>query len=295
MDPLAIHLLHSIQNIRVAAIGSATVLFYDHLITLDQEVCASRKDWSILKGVFIFHRYLGLLCLIIGLYASLSPDVTDSVRVFWIQWEMWGYSVVVLTAELVLLLWIFVIYNRNMRILACLGALFVAQLVAVVVILAQSFARINISANLFPGLNFCFLVNEPQFFYWYWLPILVYNTAILVLFLAKGFNSFRVSKIHHVNVLNTVYRKSFINFIAIFIAYLLCCVLWLKGDFSQGQIPVGFALSFSITNSTRLLINIRHAYYSREEVDINRPINLYANQTPQEQWLFELRNMRMGK
>jgi len=297
MDPIYLHLLHSIQSIRFSAIGSATVLFYDHLITFDQEIeLIWKKDWSILKGVFIFHRYLGLICLIIGLCATLGRDITDPICSFWIQWEMWGYSTVVLTAELVLLLWIFVIYNKNRTILTILGVLFVAQLVSVVAILGQSFAQIKISANILPGLDFCFLLNEPQFFYYYWLPILVYNTAILALFIYKGRHAFRNSKIAHVNLLHTVYRKSFVNFLGIFIAYFLCCVLWLAGDFSLGQIPVGFALSFSITNSTRLLINIRHAYYSREEVELNiRPNTpiIYANQVPREEWLYELRNLRV--
>ncbi|KAJ7347106.1 hypothetical protein DFH08DRAFT_961480 [Mycena albidolilacea] len=283
IQALFLHLLQSIQSIRFSAIGSATVLFYDHLITFDDEIeFIWRKDWSILKGVFIFHRYLGLTCLIIGLCG-----------VFWIQWEMWGYSTVVVTAELVLLLWIFVIYNRNRVILLVLAVSFMAQLISVVAILAQSFSQIKISANLLPGLEFCFLINEPQFFYWYWLPILVYNTIILGLFVYKGRHAFLRSKNAHVNLLNDVYRKSFINFFAIFIAYLLCCVLWLTGDFSLGQIPIGFALSFSITNSTRLLINIRHAYYAREEVDIQPTRLIYANQAPAEEWLFELRNLRI--
>ncbi|KAJ7675101.1 hypothetical protein B0H17DRAFT_1081781 [Mycena rosella] len=289
----SIHVLDSIQRTRLAAVGSATVLVYDHFITIDQEInLVWKKDWSFLKCVFIFHRYLGFLCVMIELFATLSPHVSDDVSAFWFHWEMWGYTVVVLTSELVLLLWIFVVYNRKVHILAFLGVLWTAELISVVVILAKSFARLQITANLIPGLgNFCSLINEPPFFYWYWLPVLLYNSAILVLFVHKGTEILRVS---HVSLLHDVYRRSFVNFLAIFVAYLLCCVLWLTANFSLGQIPVGFALSFSITNSTRLLINIRHAYYMREEVDLDRPIAaIYANETPREEWLFELREMRL--
>ncbi|KAJ7124918.1 hypothetical protein C8R44DRAFT_126104 [Mycena epipterygia] len=127
MDSI-IHLLHSIQSTRLAAVGSATILVYDHLITIDQEIdLVWRKDWSFLKGVFIFHRYLGIVCT------------------FWFHWEMWGYTVVVLASELVLLLWISVLYNRKKHILGFLEVLFVAELISVVVILAKSFARLQSS------------------------------------------------------------------------------------------------------------------------------------------------------
>lgn len=66
----------------------------------------------------------------------------------------------------------------------------------------------------------------------------------------------------------------------IFASYLLCAVIWTAAEVSLrlfakqfvnltchaskpglAQIPVGFALSLSITNCTRLLLNIRRAYY----------------------------------
>jgi hypothetical protein len=43
----------------------------------------------------------------------------------------------------VLLLWIFVIYNRDKRVLAMMGVLFVAETVSVIVILAKSFAQLQ--------------------------------------------------------------------------------------------------------------------------------------------------------
>ncbi|KAJ7367838.1 hypothetical protein DFH08DRAFT_6715 [Mycena albidolilacea] len=298
VDP--IHLAHSFQSTRLAAVGSATILLYDHLITIDQEIdLVWRKDWSLLKGVFIFHRYLGLACVLIELYAILNTNVSQSVSTFWFHWEMWAYTVVVLTTELVLLLWIFVIYNRNVQILAALGVLFVAEMVSVIVILAQSFPRLRITATYAPvdsGLhNFCSLFNPPDFFYWYWLPVLIYNTAILALFIGKSAKAFRVLHTPEINVVDSLYRRSLVNFLAIFAVFFLCCMFWIVGDFSLGQIPVGFALSFSITNSTRLLINIRHAYYSQEEMDLDRPSapTIYANQAPPEEWLFELRALKL--
>jgi hypothetical protein len=78
-------------------------------------------------------------------------------------------------------------------------------------------------------MNFCSLLNPPQFFFWFWLPVLVYNSvrvpipiigsyiyvlyfqAILALFIVKGTNAFRVSydpTVWH------LYRRSLVNFLA---------------------------------------------------------------------------------
>ncbi|KAJ7047823.1 hypothetical protein C8F04DRAFT_1060222 [Mycena alexandri] len=224
-----------------------------------------------------------------GLFCSLSANRCT----FWFNWELWAYTVVVLTSELVLLLWIFVLYNRKTTVLAFLSVLFVAQSVSVIVILAKSFAHLSITAHIDDvRIAFCSLQHQPAFFFWYWLPVLLYNAAILALFIIKGTDAFRATYIPRVH---GIYRRSLINFLAIFTVYLVCCILWIAGDFALGQIPVGFALAFSITSSTRLLINIRHAYYTREEVNLSRPVTpaIYANQAPREEWLFELRELRL--
>ncbi|KAK7061324.1 hypothetical protein R3P38DRAFT_2828854 [Favolaschia claudopus] len=225
---------------------------------------------------------------------------------------MWAGTAVVLTSELVLLLWIFVIYNRNVHILAALAVLFVAETISVVVILVQSFARLQsiysfvapstcvltiVTSNIIAPHtelgNFCSLNNEPQFFYWYWLPVLIYNTAIFALFIGKSFKTFRFSEERTPE--GRLVERSFINFLVIFAAFFFCCLFWIIGDFALAQIPVGFVLAFSITNSTRLLINIRQAYYSREAENLDKPVvarTIYANQAPPEEWLFELRALK---
>jgi hypothetical protein len=89
------------------------------------------------------------------------------------------------------------------------------------------------------------------------------------------------------------------------------------------QIPVGFAVSLSITSCTRLLLNIRDAYYAQGENDTyristRRPLtaahsiatgtsssfwaqdeskpvraqSIYAEYTARDQWVFELREMK---
>lgn len=69
-------------------------------------------------------------------------------------------------------------------------------------------------------------------------------------------------------------------------AYIICSIMWLVADVRQpyqlclptrslttpqpslNQIPVCFVLAFSVTDCTRLLINIRRAYYHADDPDM---------------------------
>lgn len=79
---------------------------------------------------------------------------------FWFHWETWGYSVLLFTTEgttyqlpvillthtrivVVLLLWIFVVYQKDYRVLAFMGMLLVGEMTTVIVILSKSFSSLD--------------------------------------------------------------------------------------------------------------------------------------------------------
>jgi len=254
----------------------------------------------------------------------MTSSVTDSFCYFWVRWETWGYFAIVVTTEVVLLLWIFVVYGRNLWVLAFMGLLLLGEVATVATILAMSFSNFHAEANLIPGIVFCLVVHEPWFFHIVWSPILAYHTILFALFLAKGWMVYRQGRIwKSTGLLETIYKNSLINFLAIFAAYLSCAVMWLAADPYMAQVPVGFALSLSITSCTRLLLNIRDAYYAQAKGDQYRKAtrqiltaggtisigtsadfwtedesksvrapSIYAEYTSRDRWAFELRQMK---
>jgi len=271
----------------------------------------------------------------------LSDHSENRAGYFWVRWETWGYFTIVLTTEVVLLLWIFVVYDRNLWILAFMGFLMLGEIATVATILAMSFSNFHgafwsdalfqkltqplaAEAHLLPGITFCLVVHEPAFYHRVWLPILVYHTILFTLFLTKGYMVYRQRGYRtwkSTGLLETIYKNSLINFLSIFAAYLSCAVMWMVADPFLAQIPVGFAVSLSITSCTRLLLNIRDAYYAQAENDpyrisLRRPVtrsivtgtsssfwaeneskpvripSIYAEYTTRDQWVFELREMK---
>ncbi|OJT12758.1 hypothetical protein TRAPUB_10706 [Trametes pubescens] len=147
-----------------------------------------------------------------------------------------------------------------------MGACYIAEVASVLTILAISFENFEASALYFLGVQYCVMGDFPTTFRLLWVPILAYDTLLLLLFLYRGCRSTlgcnRKPSYTHDSLLDMVYRHSLLNFLAIFGTYLSCAAIWLTSPLRLYQIPVGFALALSLTNCTRLLLNIRRAYYT---------------------------------
>ncbi|KAI0331206.1 hypothetical protein GY45DRAFT_1249280 [Cubamyces sp. BRFM 1775] len=255
-------LLVSVQDIRNTQLVS--------FVCIEREVeLIWKKRWSVIKFAFLWHRYFGLLCVILQVYGQHRIDVPYSplwACSFWFYWETWGYCAVLFTSEAVLLLWIHVVYNKNRLILLTMSVFYAVEVASVLTILTFSFEHFEAHVSGFLGdVEYCIMEQPPRIFQMLWVPILAYDTLLLLLFLWRGCRSTLCCNrkfSDHDSLLDMVYRHSLLNFLAIFGTYLSCAVIWLSSPIGLYQIPVSFALALSITNCTRLLLNIRRAYYT---------------------------------
>ncbi|KAH9858528.1 hypothetical protein C2E23DRAFT_717077 [Lenzites betulinus] len=260
--------VRDIRSTQLVSFVTATIVIYDYIVCIEREVeLIWKKRWSVIKFAFLWHRYFGLLCVMyVADVLSTHPLVSAEVCSFWFYWETWGYCGVLFTSEAVLLLWIYVVYNKNRYILALIGACYVAEVVSVLAILAVSFQNFEANAFRLLGVQYCIITDFPRTFKLLWIPILAYDSLLLLLFLYRGCGSSlgcnRKRTRNHDSLLHMVYRHSLLNFLAIFGTYLSSAIIWLTSPVGLYQIPVSFALALSITNCTRLLLNIRRAYYS---------------------------------
>ncbi|KAK7692856.1 hypothetical protein QCA50_004491 [Cerrena zonata] len=253
--------VRDVEYSRLTAFAVATMVIYDYIVTFDREVeLIWRKPWSIIKAVYLWHRYFGVVCVILQVIALTYNNLDDRVSNFWIHWETWGYSALVYSSELVLVLWIWVICNRSKIILITLLSLFSAEVAGTTAILVLSFKHTSSSPHLVPGLTYCFAQGTSSSFRFLWIPILAFDTALLSIFLYHGYKT-RENRRMGSSSMHMIYQHSLLNFLAIFASYLACALMWIAAEPGLAQVPVGFAIAFSVTNCTRLLINIRRAYY----------------------------------
>ncbi|KAI0661130.1 hypothetical protein C8Q70DRAFT_1043794 [Cubamyces menziesii] len=252
--------VRDIRDTQLVSFVTATIVIYDYIVCIEREVeLIWKKRWSVIKFAFLWHRYFGLLSL-------NAREINDQFCSFWFYWETWGYCAVLFTSEAVLLLWIHVVYNKNRVILLVMSAFYAVEVASVLTILTFSFENFEAHVSGFLGdVEYCIMEQPPKIFQMLWIPILAYDTLLLLLFLWRGCRSTLCCNrkfSDHDSLLDMVYRHSLLNFLAIFGTYLACAAIWLSSPIGLYQIPVSFALALSITNCTRLLLNIRRAYYT---------------------------------
>ncbi|KAI0344792.1 hypothetical protein BDW22DRAFT_1354959, partial [Trametopsis cervina] len=264
IDPeAAINALWNLQYTRLCAFVSATIVLYDCILSLEREIeLVWRKRWSFIKVVYIWHRYFGLFCLLFEAIAIARNNSSSEFCSFWFHWDVWCYFGIVFSSEVTLLLWIWVVYNRKKWLLSFLSITFIVQIAIVGILLAISMPSEIAQNVLLPGRSFC-ITSSPQLtFKIVWVPILAYDLFLLAMFMYKGVrNALSRSKRPTFGVYHMVYRHTLVNFFAITASYIACVIIWLAADPGLAQIPVTFAMAFAITNCTRLLLNIRRAYY----------------------------------
>ncbi|KAK0437513.1 hypothetical protein EV421DRAFT_1012354 [Armillaria borealis] len=316
-------LLRSIENTRYAVFAAATIMLYDHVLSFHREVeLIWRRRTSFINNVFLWHRYFGLFCILFELSVVVDSHVTASLYVrcstpietiqakynlqrigsFWLRWEIVSISVSILTSELVLMSWIYVIYDRNTQVVAMLLCLYAAEVVTTFTILGVSLDHAHTTNHIIsPELYapaFCSLTEIPPLYNFYWVPNLAYNGVVFTLFILKSYQVLGCStQPKQKQVLYDVYRNSAMNYVTMFSAYLLCCILWISADFALARIPVMFALCFSIMNATRLLLNVRHVYFTHtsSRINIRRDSDdsvLAEFDGTEERWMYELRELR---
>lgn len=72
-------------------------------------------------------------------------------------------------------------------------------------------------AHLIPGIPFCLATHEPTTFKLLWVPILGYDSILLVLFLYKGIESHIITyhnRLAPTTLLDMIYKHSLTNFLA---------------------------------------------------------------------------------
>lgn len=255
---------------RLCASSAAAIVVYDTIVTFDREVeLIWKKRWSLIKAVYLWFRYFGLLCVIFQAVALTSNNVSDKFCRYWFYWETTSYIVLAFCSEVILILWIWVSHNRSQRLLTFLATCFIVEMIAELVILAMGLQHMEAKVQTVPNMSFCVLTAVGRGFNLLWIPVMVFYIITTLIFIRKGFYAYMFrSAEERFGVVKMVIEHTTLNYLAMTSAYIICSIMWLVADPSLNQIPVCFVLAFSVTDCTRLLINIRRAYYHADDPDM---------------------------
>ncbi|EPQ50397.1 hypothetical protein GLOTRDRAFT_133950 [Gloeophyllum trabeum ATCC 11539] len=277
--------VREIQSARYAELASSTIVIYDHLITLDQEIDLIWKaSWTPGKVLFLTNRYYVLASVIFNNYVLFTTHLSDSDFSFnrshmhslslhgnscvkWFRWQGTTGLLVSMIAEIILQLRLYALYHLNRRVLVLMCGAFLVSAGTAAVIMGTVLARISAHSGLIPGLPFCIPVNVPSWFYTFWIPTLGFESLLCALALFRAFKDFRSrtslfqSGRHIVKIL---IRDSVIYYLIMFATYFTNLIIFLTGNVGVLESGIGFAVTMSCVMGSRLCLNIRDVHHELE-------------------------------
>ncbi|TDL17848.1 hypothetical protein BD410DRAFT_843291 [Rickenella mellea] len=173
-----------------------------------------------------------------------------------------------------MLLWVHAIWGRDTRVLIGTGLLFAAEIGSVVVFYVFGYSAehgellIQTSLVGLLGPEPCVTFSIPNMFWKCWIPISIFEGVLLLLTLVKACQEWmeylQRSPFGSSGVREMLLRNSLAQVLAIFCAYLTCCIMWLSEEPDRTPDLFGFVVMFSITLCCRLMLRIRDAFYNRD-------------------------------
>jgi len=253
-----------LQWTKLVTVSATTLVLYDHMITLDQEVnLVWRARWSVGKILFIIIRYENLFIFPFQTLAMFIPAPTEQFCVAWVRWEWCIGLTTSLLAEIVLQLRIYAMYGRSKKIALLLITGFSLSVVATLIILIKLFLSDQVMNALIPGVRplFCTL-NVPPFWWSFWIPTITFELLLFGLALYKGYESLCSQASigwSGKTTLDILIQDSIFYFLVVFSVYVINLILWTTGGIKFAPIVLVYTVAMPSIMSQRLLLNIRRS------------------------------------
>jgi len=264
MDAQNVVIAKGVAATKYSRIASLTFLLYDYALTFgpETEFVWSRR-WSFGKALFIFNRYFGLFTLIFDVTVAFQADLTAKFCEAFFWWELVSGVIGLVSVEIILQARIYAVYNCNRKLLAVMVILCCIEIASE--FLAFLFGIPSESPP--PGLTGCYPSNISSFYWFIWVPGLVYETFLCFLMLYKARELYKNE--YQSSLLRVVMRDSFVYFFTSFAVLLLNCLLWALHPEAISDIALDWAIAIFCAIGSRLLLNMRERVYKGETTFID--------------------------
>ncbi|OCB89035.1 hypothetical protein A7U60_g3843 [Sanghuangporus baumii] len=179
----------ALEGLRISAYvdtASFTILVYDYILTFeDERTLIWPGQWTVTKVLFLFTRYLPFIDLSIPVIRHASKDLSPKACELSYQSSIWLINVGFLTAELILLIRTWAIWERSRLITVILGIWATLNLVAEFVVMGFFMTALGFTSQPH-GLPDCLLTSGNLLIRSVWIILMVYEAGIIVLLAIKG-------------------------------------------------------------------------------------------------------------
>ncbi|KAH7914575.1 hypothetical protein BJ138DRAFT_1143751 [Hygrophoropsis aurantiaca] len=210
-----------------------------------------------------------------------GTNLSNSVSANWLKFQSASTIVILIVVQTILVIRLWAMYGRSRWILVSMTTFGTLQFIASAIIMGKSLNYAPVTTQPVPGFVVC-STTLPSYFAAYWIPILAFESTLLILMLVKGWQNFRQQNVTVMSGMtveslgNLLVRDSIINFIVINATYLTNAVVWYWGPelstLIEAAAPWGVVLPPLM--ASKLLLNLRDAFYRSSRPRENRSMEL---------------------
>jgi len=270
-------IISDIQHARFTTPSS--IIVYDHLITLDQEIdLVWYAPWTMGKILFFLNRYYPLCIVVFNQYTLFTINLTDELCMAWLRWQGWTGLATCMVAEIILQLRLYALYFLDKKVLLFMVISFLGTSACAAAIMGEVLSNFTVQSHIIPGFPFCIPIKVPNYLFSFWIPILAFESILCGMALFRGFQAFRYR--HSVfqsgrHLVTLLLRDSIIYYLIIFVTILTNLLVWSTGQVGLIEIPVGFTVAMSCVMGNRLILNVRQMKRQMEESIEARDKNIF--------------------
>ncbi|CAL1711026.1 unnamed protein product [Somion occarium] len=253
--------------VQAMTLAGFTILLYDHILTLSQEVDTIWRSPSLglVSIIFLLNRYIVPLMLIVDIYEFFG--VADDSEMFCKVWTCLQSFLTVasfMSIHVIVALRIYALYNGRRwigRLLWTSGTIYLLSSASIITI-----AQVQLIPDLKPIHHAC-VGAIPSYLWAAWLPSVIFESLFFGLTLYAMFDSDRR---HSLNTLSLIlYRDGMLYFIVVAFCSLFSLLVWAIADPTLLGLARYFALAVVNLAGSRMVLNLKSYAASKDPSTVN--------------------------
>ncbi|KAJ7272578.1 hypothetical protein B0H12DRAFT_1091173 [Mycena haematopus] len=232
-------LLTDARTTNELAVAALTAVVLEHLVNFPDEVNLVWKSrFSISNVAYIWIRYFTLVVLCIDISFMLRAEWSDQMCQSFLLGEMVLSTIIVVSADAILVLRVWILYGRSRRFLYIMVPLIAAEIIAMITVGVFTVRPLTQYVHVGPLLGGCYSLEVPRLFTFYAVPPFV--TAVLMFFMTayKCGSALMAHGRTETPIIAVFMRDGLFWFLALLVVSIVEIVLWDKARPTLAQIPV---------------------------------------------------------
>ncbi|KAF4564078.1 hypothetical protein EYR36_003329 [Pleurotus pulmonarius] len=176
------------------SISSAVVLVYDYMITCDLEaslIWSHHSGWSWTAILFLLNRYLPFAGSAHSLWRGFTSGLTLDACEHSFQVTGWLFLATITTAEIILTIRTWAVWQRKQRLTIVLSVVFAAVWGPNIAVMWIFLKSMEFGSIPYSGYQGCNIVKSSQIMAVTWALVMVYETIIFILMAYRGYIGYR--------------------------------------------------------------------------------------------------------